>query len=363
MIELTSPEVLLNEVRVTEEVEDLVVRTRLAIHDMLHGETDKLLIIVGPCSIHDVIGAKEYARWLYTAVEPFRSELLVIMRVYFEKPRTSLGWKGLINDPYLDHSFCIKDGLRLARQLLVDINEMGMPTGTEFLDLITPQYLTDLISWGAIGARTTESQVHRELASGSSCPVGFKNGTSGDVIIAVDAVNSAHHPHHFMGVTKSGSAAIFSTAGNKDCHIILRGGRKPNYEREYVESAVQYLRKKQLPDKVMIDCSHANSSKDYRRQGFVAASVAQQIASGCRDILGIMIESNLVPGRQDLAEGVRLQFGQSITDACIGTGDTLKILTLMAEAQRSRLAQRRCQLTPPFQSPASKDIVSCDRLR
>lgn len=337
--ELVSPECLLNEVRITEDVAALVEQTRLRIHETLYAETDKLLVLVGPCSIHDVTAAKEYARWLCKAVQPFDAELLVIMRVYFEKPRTSVGWKGLINDPYLDDTFCINDGLRLARSLLLDINQMGMPVGTELLDLVTPQYLSDLISWGAIGARTTESQVHRELASGSSCPIGFKNGTSGDIKIAVAAVNSARHSHHFLGATKSGRAAIFSTSGNKDCHIILRGGDKPNYESEYIESAVQALRKNDLPDKVMVDCSHANSNKDYRRQVSVATNVAKQIASGSKHILGIMIESNLVAGRQDLAQGAPLTFGQSVTDGCIGTDDTLKILSLMADAQRSRRNQ------------------------
>ncbi len=316
---------------------------RQAIHRILHGADDRLIVVVGPCSIHDPEAAIEYAQRLKKEAERWSNELLVVMRVYFEKPRTTVGWKGLINDPYLDGSFRINDGIRIARKLLCAITAMGVPAGTEFLDMITPQYIADLIAWGAIGARTTESQVHRELASGLSCPVGFKNGTDGNVKIAIDAVKAAQAPHHFLSVTKAGHSAIVSTAGNEDGHIILRGGKEPNYDAASVQAACEEMAKAGLPARVMIDCSHGNSRKDPRRQIEVAQAVGDQLAQGEERIIGVMIESHLKEGRQDLIPGKSLEYGKSITDACIGWEETVALLEGLAHAvqlRRALLAQQ-----------------------
>lgn len=333
------PVFLEEELPLTEQASDTVFLARKQITDILHGKDPRLLVVVGPCSIHDPKAAREYAELLKSAIAELSNELLLVMRVYFEKPRTTIGWKGLINDPHLDGSYKINDGLRIARHLLVDLAQMGVPAGTEFLDMITPQYLADLVSWGAIGARTTESQVHRELVSGLSCPVGFKNGTSGNVQIAVEAVQSAAHPHTFLGHTKHGQSAIFVTNGNPDCHVILRGGGKTvNYDAASIDEACAILEKSGLPQRVMIDCSHANCNKDHKRQPVVCRDVASQIASGGHRIMGVMIESNLVGGAQKLVAGKPLVHGQSITDACIGWDDTLPLLQELAQAVReSRL--------------------------
>ncbi|MCU0937524.1 MAG: 3-deoxy-7-phosphoheptulonate synthase [Gammaproteobacteria bacterium] len=306
--------------------------TRQAIRAILSGEDDRLLVVAGPCSIHDVDAAREYGRRLVLQRQALADALLVVMRVYFEKPRTTVGWKGLINDPDLDETFRINKGLCLARHLLLDLNEMGVPAATEYLDLITPQYVNDLISWGAIGARTTESQVHRELASGLSCPVGFKNGTDGNVRIAIDAMRSASQPHRFLSYTKTGHSAIFATRGNDDTHIILRGGRKPNYDSASVDDACHQLRKAGLRQRIMIDFSHANSGKDPLRQALVAEDVGGQIAAGERRVIGAMIESHLVGGRQDVVPGEPLVFGQSITDACLAWDETVPVLETLAAA-------------------------------
>ena len=304
---------------------------------IIHGGDDRLIVVVGPCSIHDRQAALEYGRRLAKEAERHKERLLIVMRVYFEKPRTTVGWKGLINDPNLDGTFAINDGLRLARAILLDLNRLGLPCGAEFLDVVSPQYIADLVSWGAIGARTTESQVHRELASGLSCPVGFKNGTDGNVKIAADALRAASQPHHFLSATKDGRAAISRTMGNDCCHIILRGGDgKPNYDAESVESAVQTLARNGLPGRLMIDCSHANSGKDHRRQPEVCANVAKQVAGGDVRIIGVMIESNLVEGRQELERGKELVFGQSVTDACIDWEATERALENLAEAVETR---------------------------
>ena len=308
-------------------------QTRQEIADLVHGRDKRLLLIIGPCSIHDPEAALEYARKLLPLRKKYEKELLIVMRVYFEKPRTTVGWKGLINDPHLDGTFDINFGLRQARRLLLSLNDMGMPASTEFLDMITPQYYADLISWGAIGARTTESQVHRELASGLSCPVGFKNGTDGNLKIAIDAIGAASHPHHFLSVTKAGHSAIVHTAGNADCHVILRGGKEPNYDSGHVKAAAEQLTKAGVTPKLMVDCSHANSRKDYTRQMEVAQDVAQQLRAGENNIMGLMVESHLVAGRQDKPE----VYGQSITDACIGWDATEEMLALLAEANRSRV--------------------------
>ncbi len=314
--------------------------TRIAVHDVLHGKDDRLVIIVGPCSIHDPDAAIEYAGRLKKMIEKYQDRLLIIMRVYFEKPRTTVGWKGLINDPELNGSFHINRGLRLARSLLLSLTDMGVPTATEFLDLITPQYLTDLISWGAIGARTTESQVHRELASGLSCPVGFKNSTDGGLKNAMDAIRAASQPHHFLSMTMDGRSAIFSTNGNEDCHIILRGGSMPNYDEENIRQAVEKLEKYEVRPNVMVDCSHANSMKQHERQLVVARDVADQVAAGNHNIIGLMLESHLNAGRQDVVEGQPLEYGVSITDACIAWDDTEDALEVLAEAvsQRRKVA-------------------------
>ncbi len=336
--EVTPPSKVQEEFPLTERAARTVTETRAAIHDILTGVDDRLLVVVGPCSIHDPEAALEYARRLKVMREALGEDLLLVMRVYFEKPRTTVGWKGLINDPDLDGSFRINKGLRLARGLLRDLNEMGVPAATEFLDLISPQYVADLVSWGAIGARTTESQVHRELASGLSCPVGFKNATDGTLKVAVDAIRAASRPHVFLSLTKHGHSAIFSTTGNEDCHIILRGGKEPNYDAPHVEAAVRELEAAGLPARLMIDFSHANSMKDHRRQLLVGEDVAGQIAGGDRRIMGAMIESHLREGRQDVCPGRPLEFGKSITDACIGWEDTESLLQRLAEAVRQRRA-------------------------
>jgi len=334
--EVTSPEQLHAELPVTDAASQTVVDTRKAIHDVLHGNDDRLLVVVGPCSIHDPDAAREYAARLQQQRTRLNDALLIVMRVYFEKPRTTVGWKGLINDPNLDGSFEINKGLRAARQLLLDINKMGMPAATEFLDIITPQYVADLVSWGAIGARTTESQVHRELASGLSCPVGFKNGTDGTLRIAVDAIRAASQPHCFLSLTKTGHSAIFYTAGNDDCHIILRGGKEPNYDAASVARAGDELEKAGVRAHLMIDFSHANSQKQYQRQINVSHDVAQQIAHGDTRIIGAMIESHLKAGRQDVVAGKPLVYGQSITDGCIAWEDSVPLLDELADAVRKR---------------------------
>ncbi|MDR1854921.1 MAG: 3-deoxy-7-phosphoheptulonate synthase AroG, partial [Azoarcus sp.] len=313
---------------------------RQAIHRILYGADDRLLVVIGPCSIHDVEAAREYAKKLKAEADRLKNDLMVVMRVYFEKPRTTVGWKGLINDPYLDNSYSINDGLRLARSLLWEINELGLPAGTEFLDMITPQYYADFVAWGAIGARTTESQVHRELASGLSCPVGFKNGTDGNVKIAVDAIKSAQSPHHFLSVTKAGHSAIVSTKGNEDCHAILRGGKAPNFDAPSVEAACEELARAGLPARVMIDFSHANSRKQYKLQLDVARDVAAQLGQGEDRIIGVMVESHLKEGRQDLVPGVEPEYGKSITDACIGWEDSVGVLDELANGVRQRRVTR-----------------------
>jgi 3-deoxy-7-phosphoheptulonate synthase len=334
---LISPALLQDELPVSPEVQALVERSRIQIADVLHGRDDRLLVVIGPCSVHDHGQAIEYAERLKRANEGVKGELLIVMRVYFEKPRTTVGWKGYINDPHLDGSFRINEGLRRARQLLLEIGAMGLPTGTEFLDLLSPQYIADLIAWGAIGARTTESQSHRQLASGSSCPIGFKNGTDGGVQVAADALVASRAPHAFMGMTKMGQAAIFETRGNLDGHAILRGGSGgPNYGAEHVDAACAVLRKAGLREQVMVDCSHANSAKQHRRQIDVALDVAARVAQGERRITGLMIESHLEEGRQDLKPGVALQRGVSITDACIGWAQTEPVLRALAESVQAR---------------------------
>ena len=335
------PPVFLEEERpISEAASSTIFDTRNEISAILDGRDSRLLTLVGPCSIHDPKAAREYASLLRSAIEEFSADLRIVMRVYFEKPRTTIGWKGLINDPYLDQSYKINDGLRLARHLLLDLAEMGVPTGTEFLDMISPQYIAGLVSWGAIGARTTESQVHRQLVSGVSCPVGFKNGTSGNVQIAIDAILSAAHSHSFLGLTKTGQSAILVTTGNPDCHIILRGGRGTvNYTAESVAETAAQMEKAGLAPRIMIDFSHANSSKDYRRQSAVCHDVAAQIAAGDKRILGVMIESNLVAGAQQLIPGQPLDtlvYGQSITDACINWKETHALLKELAAAIRTR---------------------------
>ena len=333
---LVSPAVLLEELPVTAEIEALVEHSREHIGRVLHGNDDRLVAIVGPCSIHDHDEAMAYARRLKPLADELAGELVTVMRVYFEKPRTTVGWKGYINDPRLDGSFHINEGLRRARELLLSISAVGLPAATEFLDLLSPQYLADLIAWGAIGARTTESQSHRQLASGSSCPIGFKNGTGGGVQVAADAVLAAAAPHSFMGMTKMGVAAIFETRGNPDGHVILRGGKTPNFDAASVEAVCAVLRKAGLREQVMVDCSHANSAKQPRRQIDVAADLARQIAGGEQRIIGVMVESHLNEGRQDLVAGQPLKPGVSITDACIGWDDSAALLRTLAGAVRER---------------------------
>ena len=334
--ELLAPMQIMREHKVSERALKTTYHARSHIHDILRGADDRLLVVVGPCSIHDPAAAIDYAKNLKQLADELAHDLVIVMRVYFEKPRTTVGWKGLINDPHLDESFDINEGLRLARKLLLDINELGLPCGTEFLDLISPQYIADLIAWGAIGARTTESQSHRQLASGLSCPVGFKNGTDGNLKIAVDAIKAAAARHHFISITKSGHVAVFKTSGNEDCHVILRGGRSTNYDAQSVNAACGELAAAGLRQQVMIDFSHANSSKQYERQVEVGLDVAGQIAAGDRRIIGVMMESHLHPGRQDLCPGTPLAYGVSITDACLGWADTEPLLRRLAEAVRAR---------------------------
>jgi 3-deoxy-7-phosphoheptulonate synthase len=334
--ELAPPANVLNAFPVSAPVAQRVTAARQGIHRVLHGADDRLVVVIGPCSVHDNEMALDYARRLAVEAERLSDDLLVVMRVYFEKPRTTVGWKGLINDPHLDNSFDINEGLRRARKLLLDVNTIGLPCATEFLDMITPQYVGDLISWGAIGARTTESQVHRELASGLSCPVGFKNGTDGNVRIALDAIRSAQSPHHFLSVTKSGHAAIVQTVGNEDCHVILRGGKEPNYDAASVDAACTDMGKAGIPARVMIDFSHGNSRKEYQRQMEVSTDVAAQLANGEERIMGVMVESHINAGRQDLVAGKPLAYGVSITDACINWDDSVKLLDQLAEGVRQR---------------------------
>ncbi len=338
---LIPPQLLLEEMPADPAALATVTQGRQALHRVLHGADDRLVAVVGPCSIHDGAAALEYARRLTQAAAAHAGDLLVVMRVYFEKPRTTVGWKGFINDPHLDGSFAINEGLRAARKLLLDINRMGLPCGTEFLDLLSPQYISDLITWGAIGARTTESQTHRQLASGLSCPVGFKNGTDGSIKVAVDALRAAAAPHAFMGMTKSGQAAIFETVGNEDCHVILRGGKAPNYDRASVEAAARELAAAGLAPHLMIDFSHANASRRYERQVQVGADVAGQVAGGDERIMGVMIESHLHPGRQDLVPGAPPAYGVSITDPCLGWEDTAALLETLAQAVRERRMAHR----------------------
>jgi 3-deoxy-7-phosphoheptulonate synthase len=338
--ELSPPSHIVREFPLRDAPAERVYETRQSIHRILHGMDDRLLVVVGPCSIHDPKAALEYAKRLVVERERLKDRLEIVMRVYFEKPRTTVGWKGLINDPGLDGSFDINRGLRLARELLMEINELGLPAGTEFLDMITPQYVADLISWGAIGARTTESQVHRELASGLSCPVGFKNGTDGNVRIALDAIKAASQPHHFLSVTKGGHSAIVSTNGNEDCHLILRGGKAPNFDRASVDAACREAGAAALACRLMIDASHGNSQKKHENQVAVARDIADQLSDGESRVFGVMVESHLVAGRQDLVAGRPLAYGQSITDACIGWEDTIAVLDTLAEG----VAERRVAL-------------------
>ncbi len=338
--EVTLPAELQAQLPITDSAADTTYRTRDQIRNILHGRDDRLLLIMGPCSIHDTEAAMEYASRLKPLAEAVSDDILLVMRVYFEKPRTTVGWKGLINDPNLDGSFAINQGLHLARRLLLDLNEMGVPAAVEFLDIITPQYVSDLVSWGAIGARTTESQVHRELASGLSCPVGFKNGTTGNVKIAVDAIGAANHPHVFLSTTKAGQTAIFHTRGNEDCHLILRGGNdKPNYDAESVDAAAQILQAAGQPAHLMIDFSHANSRKQHERQMEVAQDVGSQIAEGDVRIIGAMVESHLVAGNQKMVSGQPLVYGQSITDACLGWDQSEQVVQTLAKAVRDRRAR------------------------
>jgi 3-deoxy-7-phosphoheptulonate synthase len=334
--EVIPPSELHRELPITSHASETVFKARNASHEILHGNDDRLIVIVGPCSIHDPKAARDYGSRLKPLIDELADDLHIIMRVYFEKPRSTVGWKGLINDPHLDGSFKINDGLHIARKLLLDLAEMEVPAATEYLDLISPQYVSDLIAWGAIGARTTESQAHRELASGLSCPVGFKNATDGSLQIAVDAVMSASRPHHFMSVTKSGHSAIFSTTGNNDCHIILRGGKSPNYHAEAVQEAAEVIGRAGQAVKLMVDCSHANSGKNHLQQEVVCRDVAQQIANGEKRVIGIMLESNLVAGRQNNEPDKELTYGQSITDACMAWDNTDVLLRELAESVRQR---------------------------
>lgn len=335
--EVVTPTQVHSELPISDQAVQTVMDARAEAHKILTGEDDRLLIVVGPCSIHDPDAALEYAEKLKTLKTELKDDLLIIMRVYFEKPRTTVGWKGLINDPDLNSSFNINKGLRMARKVLLGINNLGMPAATEYLDLITPQYVSDLISWGAIGARTTESQVHRELASGLSCPVGFKNATDGSFKIAIDAIKAAMSPHHFLSVTKEGRTAIFSTSGNEDAHIILRGGKDaPNYDAVNVDKVAKGMEKAGLRANIMVDFSHANSLKQFQRQMIVGEDVGEQIANGDKRIMGIMAESNLKSGRQDLIDGQPLTYGQSITDGCLGWDDSETLLNTIAEKVRKR---------------------------
>jgi len=335
---LIPPAILMEESPISDGGSEIVASTRQTIGRAIRGEDGRLVVVVGPCSIHDPKAALEYAGLLHEQAGRLGDELIIVMRVYFEKPRTSVGWKGLINDPFIDGSFSINKGLRMARGLLCELADLGLPAGCEFLDTIMPQFLADLVSWGAIGARTTESQVHRELASGMSCPVGFKNATNGNVQVAVDAIEAARHPHHFLSVTKQSVAAIVSTRGNDDCHVIMRGGSdSPNYDAESLASASALLRKNRLHPRLMVDCSHGNSLKDATNQLAVGAALADRIASGESTVFGVMIESNLEEGRQDVVPGQPLAYGQSITDACLGWKDTIPLLETLAQAVKQRV--------------------------
>ncbi len=336
MKEVVPPVQLHKDFPITDTASTTTFDARQSIHNILHRNDDRLLVIIGPCSIHDTKAALDYAERLVSMRDRLKDQLVIVMRVYFEKPRTTVGWKGLINDPDLDDSFDINKGLRLARKLLLDLNEMGIPIATEYLDLITPQYFSDLVAWGAIGARTTESQVHRELASGLSCPVGFKNATDGSIMVAVDAIRASQRPHHFLSVTKAGHSAIFATSGNEDSHLILRGGKQPNYDAQHIASATQTMESNGLSANIMVDFSHANSQKQYQKQLEVGANIAEQIAAGNRNIIGTMIESHLVAGRQEKESGKILVYGQSITDACLGLDDSQSLLELLAEAVEKR---------------------------
>ncbi len=336
---VATPTEICEELPATEQATSTTYASRQSIHEVLCGRDDRLLAVIGPCSIHDPPAARDYADRLKRLKDELQDELLIIMRVYFEKPRTRVGWKGLINDPDLDESFQLNKGLRLGRQLLLDLNNMGMPAGVEFLDIITPQYVADLVSWGAIGARTTESQVHRELASGLSCPVGFKNGTDGTTQVAVDAIRSAAVPHHFLSLRKEGSSAIFTTTGNRDCHIILRGGREPNYDAKSIDAVAKQLAAADLPILIMVDFSHANSQRQHERQLDVGRDVAAQIAGGDTRLFGVMIESHLIAGKQKVTPGKALVYGQSITDACLGWADTEMLIRELAQAVRRRRAR------------------------
>lgn len=334
--ELVPPAHVFREYPVSSRAAHATHQARQDIHRILHGADDRLLVVIGPCSIHDYEAAMEYAGRLSKEAARLENDLVVLMRVYFEKPRTTVGWKGLVNDPRMDGSFRINEGVRLARRILLEINELNLPCATEFLDTITPQYTADLIAWGAIGARTTESQVHRELASGLSCPVGFKNGTDGNLRIAIDAIRAAQSPHHFLSVTKSGHTAIVSTVGNEDCHVILRGGTSPNYEAAEVDAACREVSGAGLAARLMVDFSHGNSSKQYKKQLEVCADVSNQISSGEGRIIGVMVESHLVEGRQDLVPGSSLEYGKSVTDACLNWEDSLTVLDQLATAVRTR---------------------------
>jgi 3-deoxy-7-phosphoheptulonate synthase len=334
--ELISPEQLIEQLPVSEPAGSVVNEARNTIHNILHGKDDRLLAIVGPCSIHDPAAAIDYGKQLKALHDELIDDVFIVMRVYFEKPRTTVGWKGLINDPDLDDSFHINKGLQIARKLLLDLGNMGLAAGSEYLDLISPQYIADLISWGAIGARTTESQTHRELASGLSCPVGFKNATDGDIQVAIDAINSASQPHNFLSVTKGGRSAIFNTTGNEDCHVILRGGKHPNYDMFSVDDTSKMLTKSGLAPRIMIDASHANSRKIPARQIDVSNDIANQVAQGNNAIFGVMIESNIVEGRQNVVEGQPLTYGLSITDPCINIDDTATTLRNLAQAVQER---------------------------
>ena len=336
ILDVAYPVQVMAEIPASAKANDVVRTTRDEIHRILYGQDDRLVVVVGPCSIHDAQAAREYAERLAKVKSDLSDDLLIVMRVYFEKPRTTIGWKGLINDPNLDGSFDINKGLRLARQLLLEFNNLGVPAGVEFLDIISPQYIADLVSWGAIGARTTESQVHRQLVSGLSCPVGLKNGTEGNLTIAVDGAHAASKQHRFLSITKEGQTAIFETLGNEDCHIILRGGSQPNYEAQDVDAAVELLTGRGLTTNVMIDFSHANSSKQFSRQVKVGENVADQIATGDRRIMGVMIESHLIEGRQEIVEGQEPVYGQSITDACLGWADTVSLLHVLSDAVQKR---------------------------
>ncbi len=335
---VTPPAEILEEIPISSNAAKTVFNTRTAIQNIISGNDKRLLVIAGPCSIHDTDAALDYANRLLPLIKKHQDSLLIVMRVYFEKPRTTVGWKGLINDPDLDNSFQINKGLRLARNLLLELNNMGVPAGTEYLDLITPQYVTDLISWGAIGARTTESQVHRELASGLSCPVGFKNGTDGTTRVAVDAIGSATRPHNFLSLRKEGNSAIFKTTGNPFCHIILRGGKEPNYNADSIDRVAKELEAAGLEPRIMVDLSHANSLKEHKRQLDVGEDICQQLVNSEDRIFGVMIESNITEGRQNIVEGKELIYGQSITDSCLGWNDSEKLMMELADAAQKRMA-------------------------